>query len=59
VSVWCGLDPLKGVQGQESIAQCHGQVRTGLSHDIVQQTPNLGHLSTDLSHTTQTHEMYL
>jgi hypothetical protein len=31
VSMWCGLNPLKGVQGRESIAQCHGQVRTGLS----------------------------
>jgi hypothetical protein len=28
VSVWCGLNPLKGVQGRESIAQYHGQVRT-------------------------------
>jgi hypothetical protein len=26
---------------------------------IVQQTPDLGHLSTDLSHTTRTLEMYL
>jgi hypothetical protein len=26
VSMWCGLNPLKGVQGRESIAQCHGQV---------------------------------
>jgi hypothetical protein len=23
LSVWCGLNPLKGVQGRESIAQCH------------------------------------
>jgi hypothetical protein len=28
VSVWCGLNPLKDVQGQESISLCHG-------HDIV------------------------
>jgi hypothetical protein len=23
VSMWCDLNPLKGVQGRESIAQCH------------------------------------
>jgi hypothetical protein len=28
VSMWCGLNPLKGVQGRESIAHCHGQVWT-------------------------------
>jgi hypothetical protein len=26
VSVWCGLNPLKGVQGRESISLCHGQI---------------------------------
>jgi hypothetical protein len=31
VAVWCGLNPFPGVQGRESIAQCHDQVRTGLS----------------------------
>jgi hypothetical protein len=25
VSVWCGLNPLKDVQGRESISQCHSQ----------------------------------
>jgi hypothetical protein len=24
LSVWCDLNPLKGVLGRESIAQCHG-----------------------------------
>jgi hypothetical protein len=24
VSVWCGLNPLPGVQGRESVAQCQG-----------------------------------
>jgi hypothetical protein len=27
VSVWCGLNPLKDVQGRESISLCHGQIR--------------------------------
>jgi hypothetical protein len=31
VSVWCGLNPVKDVQGRESISLCHGQIRTGLS----------------------------
>jgi hypothetical protein len=26
VSVWCGLNPLKGVQGRETISLCHGQI---------------------------------
>jgi hypothetical protein len=26
VSVWCGLNPLKDVQGWESISLCHGQI---------------------------------
>jgi hypothetical protein len=24
LSVWCGLNPFRGVQGRQSIAQCHG-----------------------------------
>jgi hypothetical protein len=31
VSVWCGLNPLKDVQGRESISQCHGQISTNLA----------------------------
>jgi hypothetical protein len=28
VSVWCGLNRLKDVQGRESISLCHGQIRS-------------------------------
>jgi hypothetical protein len=26
VSVWCGLNPLKDVEGRESTSLCHGQI---------------------------------
>jgi hypothetical protein len=34
VSLWCGLNPLKDVQGRESISLCHGQIRTPRSPNL-------------------------
>jgi hypothetical protein len=28
VSMWFGLNPLKDIQGRESISLCHGQIKT-------------------------------
>jgi hypothetical protein len=31
LSVWCGLNLLKDVQGQESVSLCHGQINLAMT----------------------------